>query len=121
MPIPGKHETDKGETMADLVDLVKKTMLTGVGLALKGKDEVEAFLKDFEEKLDLSEKDGKQFIDDFQQKYEDTQKKLEDRVEKAVRDVMKKADVVTSDELKALKKEIRELKKAIGKDAESAE
>ena len=107
--------------MADLVDLMKKAMLTGIGLALKTKDEVEEYLKDVDEKFNLSEKDGRKFIDDFQKRYDEAQEKLEARVEKAVRDVMKKADVVTMDELKALKKEIRELKKALVKDTEPTE
>ena len=107
--------------MADLVDLMKKAMLTGIGLALKTIDEVEEYLKDVDEKFNLSEKDGRQFIEDFQKRYDEAQEKLEARVEKAVRDVMKKADVVTMDELKALKKEIRELKKALVKDTEPTE
>lgn len=107
--------------MADLVDLMKKAMLTGIGLALKTKDEVEEYLKDVDEKFNLSEKDGRQFIEDFQKRYDEAQEKLEARVEKAVREVMKKADVVTMDELKALKKEIRELKKALVKDTEPTE
>jgi polyhydroxyalkanoate synthesis regulator phasin len=44
---------------------------------------------------------------------------MEERVEKMVKDFLKKADVVTGDELKALKKEIRELKKAISSDTKT--
>ena len=42
-------------------------------------------------------------------------------MEKAVKDALKKMDVVTGGELKALKKEIRELKKAVGKQTEPSE
>jgi polyhydroxyalkanoate synthesis regulator phasin len=38
-------------------------------------------------------------------------------VEKTVKEFMKKANVVTNDELNALKKEIRELKKAVSEKA----
>jgi len=100
----------------ELLDIFKKTMLTGVGLALVAKDEVEEVAKELEKKMNMTEQDGKQFFKDLQKRYDEAQDKLEDRVEKAVRDFMKKADVVTGDELKALKKEIRELKKAVGKD-----
>ena len=100
--------------MADFVDLFKKTMLTGVGLALKGKDELEELFKEFEEKLNFKDEDGRSFLAEFKSKLDETQDKLEQRVEKAVREFMKKADLVTGAELKALKKEIRELKKAIG-------
>ena len=100
--------------MADFVDLFKKTMLTGVGLALKGKDEIEELFKEFEEKLNLKDEDGRSFLAEFKNKLDETQDKLEQRVEKAVKEFMKKADLVTGEELKALKKEVRELKKAIG-------
>ena len=50
----------------------------------------------------------------------DVQKKLEARVEQTVKEFLKKADVVTSDELKALKKEVHQLKKMITSDAENA-
>jgi polyhydroxyalkanoate synthesis regulator phasin len=100
--------------MADLVDLFKKTMLTGVGLALRGKDEIEELFKEFEDKLNLKDEEGHSFLAEFKSKIDETQDKLEQRVEQAVKEFMKKADLVTGAELNALKKEIRELKKAIG-------
>jgi len=103
-----------------MLDLVRKTMLTGIGLALLAKDEMEDLAKEVVEKGKMTEKDGKKFLEDLQKRYEDVQTKLEDRVEKTVKDFLKKADVVTSEDLKAIKKEIRELKKAVSKDADSA-
>jgi len=96
-----------------MLDLIKNTMLTGVGLVLKSKAEVEDLGKELVQKAKMSETEGKNFIGDLQKKYADAQNKLENRVEKAVKEFMKKADVVTGDELKGLKKEIRELKKAV--------
>jgi polyhydroxyalkanoate synthesis regulator phasin len=101
-----------------MTDLLKKTLLAGVGLALKTWDEVEDLAKELVEKGKMTEKDGSKFIKDLQKRYEETQKKLEDRVEKTVQDFLKKANVVTSDELKAVKKEIRELKKMISNETE---
>jgi len=103
--------------MADLKDtpeFLKKAMLAGVGLALKTWDEVEDFTKEMVEKGKMGEKEGNKFLKELQNRYDDTQKKLESRVEKTVKEFMKKANLVTSDELKAVKKEIRELKKMIG-------
>jgi polyhydroxyalkanoate synthesis regulator phasin len=102
--------------MADFKDtpeFLKKAMLAGVGLALKTWDEVEDFTKELVEKGKMGEKEGNRFLNELQQRYDDTQKKLEARVEKSVKEFLKKANVVTSDELKAVKKEIRELKKMI--------
>ena len=94
-------------------DLIKKTLLAGVGLALKTWDEVEDLAKELVDKGKMTEKDGNKFIKDLQNRYEETQKMLEARVEKTVQEFLKKANVVTSDELKAVKKEVRELKKMI--------
>ena len=101
-------------------DLIKKTLLAGVGLALKTWDEVEDLAKELVDKGKMNEKDGNKFLKDLQKRYEETQKKLEARVEKTVKDFLKKANVVTSDELKAVKKEIRELKKMIASEKEKS-
>ena len=99
-----------------VLDLVKRTMLTGVGLALVAKDEIVDLAKDIEKKMEMSESDGKKFLDDVKKKYDEAQDKLEDRVEKTVKEILKKMDLVTADEVKGLKKEIRELKKAVSKE-----
>jgi len=101
-------------------DLIKKTLLTGVGLALKTWDEVEDMAKDVVKKGKLNEKEGSKFIKDLQKRYEDTQKKLETRVEQSVDKFLKKANVVTGDDLKALKKEVRDLKKMISSEKEKS-
>jgi polyhydroxyalkanoate synthesis regulator phasin len=101
-------------------DLIKKTLLAGVGLALKTWDEVEDLAKELVDKGKMTEKDGNKFIKDLQTRYEETQKKLEARVEKTVKEFLKKANVVTGDELKAVKKEVRELKKMISSDKEKS-
>jgi polyhydroxyalkanoate synthesis regulator phasin len=99
-------------------DLIKKTLMTGVGLALKTWDEVEDLAKELVDKGKMSETEGSKFIKDLQKRYEDTQQKLETRVEQAVGKFLKKANVVTGDELKALKKEVRDLKKMISTEKE---
>ena len=103
-----------------MLDLVKKTMLTGIGLALLAKDEVEDLAKELVEKGKMTEQEGSKFLKELQNRYEDTQKKLEERVEKTVKDFLKKANVVTTDELKAVKKEVRELKRMINSEKEKS-
>jgi len=96
-----------------MLNIIKKSMLTGIGLALIAKDEVEDLARELVNKGKMSENEGTKFLEDLQKRYDETQTKLEEKVQKAVKDFMKKSDVVTGDELKGLKKEIRELKKAI--------
>ena len=104
-----------------MLEIVKKAMMTGIGMALLAKDEMEDLARDVVEKGKMTEQDGKKFISELQKRYEDVQGKLEERVETTVRDILKKMDVVTGEDLKAIKKEIRELKKAVGKDSDPEE
>jgi polyhydroxyalkanoate synthesis regulator phasin len=96
-----------------MFDVMKKGMLAGIGLALKTWDEVEDMVQEIQKKGEMSEAEGRKFFDDVQKKYEEAQSKLEKRVEKTVNDMLKKTQIVTSDELKELKKEIRELKSIV--------
>lgn len=100
-----------------MFNLIKKAMFTGIGLALKTKDEVKDLAEELVKRGEVSEKEGKEFLDELQERYDDAQNKLEQRVENIVKKLIKKADLVTADELKGLKKEIRELKKAVSEKA----
>jgi polyhydroxyalkanoate synthesis regulator phasin len=96
-----------------MLEMVKKSMLAGVGLVLKTRDEVEVIVQDLQKKGEMSEAEGRKFLSEIQSRYQETQEKLEKRVDQAVKDILKKAEIVTQDELKELKKEIRELKSAV--------
>ena len=96
-----------------MLELMKKSLLTGIGLALKTKDEVEDLANDLVTKAKMSEKEGQKFVKELVKKWDDSSNKLEKRVERAINEFFRKTNVVTGDELKGVKKEIRELKKAI--------
>ncbi len=102
-----------------MIELIKKTMMAGIGLALKTRDEVEELARDLTKKGAMSEQEGRKFLDELLQRYDEAKDKLEDRLEETVKKILKKADIVTGEELKALKKEIRELKKAISNEADT--
>ena len=103
-----------------MLSIIKKSMLTGIGLALIAKDEIEDLANELVKKGKMSEKEGKKFLEDLRKRYDETQQQLEARVQQTVKDFMKKADVVTGDELKGLKKEVRELKKAISEGTDTS-
>ena len=98
-----------------MFDLVKKSVFTGIGLALKTKDEVETLARDLVEKGKMGEEEGSKFVSELLQKYEDSKNKLDGRVETLVKKFMKKADVVSKSELIELKKEIAALKETVTK------
>ena len=102
-----------------MFNIAKKTLLTGIGFALIAKDEIEDLAKDLVKKGKMPEEEGLKFLEDIHRKYDTAQQKLEDKIHQSIKKFMKKADVVTREELKGLKKEIRELKKAIAKEQDS--
>ena len=97
-----------------MIEIVKKTFMTGAGVAHKTWDEVEALTKEMVKKAKMGEKEGAKFLKDMKSRYDDTQKKTGKYVEKVVKDILKKMDIATAADIKALKKEIQQLKKATG-------
>jgi polyhydroxyalkanoate synthesis regulator phasin len=97
-----------------MIEILKKTYLAGAGLAAKTWEEVESLSKEVVKKAKMSEKDGAKFIKDMKKRYDDTQKKTGTYVEKVVKDILKKMDIATAADIKALKKEVQQLKKASG-------
>jgi polyhydroxyalkanoate synthesis regulator phasin len=97
-----------------MLEILKKTYLAGAGLAAKTWDEVESLSKEVVQKAKMSEKEGAKFLKDMRKRYDETQKKTGTYVEKVVKDILKKMDIATAADIKALKKEIRQLKKAAG-------
>ena len=94
-----------------MLELIKKSMMTGVGLAAKAMDEIEDLVRDFEKKGKMSEADGKEFLKGFQQKVQAAQGKMEAKIEAAGKEFFKKVNVVTAEDLGGLRKEIRDLKR----------
>jgi len=97
--------------MTDIMSVVKKTMMTGIGLALKTKDEVEDWARDLVTRGELSENEGEKFVDELLKRYDEAREDLEGKIEKVTKEIMKKARVASMDELDSLKKEIEELRK----------
>lgn len=61
-----------------MLDFIKKTMLTGIGIAMKTKDELEELVKDIVKKGEMSENEAKSFLDDLKNKSEKAQKEFEE-------------------------------------------
>ena len=101
------------------IDIIKKALLTGIGLALRTKDELEELAKDYVNQGELSENDGKKFLDDLTKRYDDAKEKLEEKIEASVKKILDKADIATKEEVNELKSEITLLKDSIKKSDES--
>ena len=95
-----------------MIEIFKKTYLAGADFAHKTWDEVEGRANEVVKKAKLGEKERATFLKDLKKRYDGTQGKLEKYVEKVVKNILQKMDIATGADIKALKKEIRLLKKA---------
>lgn len=91
------------------MDLIKKTMYLGVGLAYMTKEKVEEISRELIKKGELSATEGKEFIDDLTRKSEEARKALEVRVDKIVKSSLARMNIATRDDLSALEKRIAKL------------
>ena len=94
-----------------MIDLIKKIVFTGVGLASLTKDKIEALGKEIGDQAKLSEKEGKELVDELMKKSEESRKEVASQVEKFVKDNLKKMDLATHDDLLKLEKKVQQLSK----------
>ena len=102
-----------------MFDFMKKTMLAGVGLAAMTKDKVEELARELTEKGEISEKEGRELIDDLLKKSEQARKDLEAKVEDMVRKVLEKMNVATREDIARLEKKIGFLEQKVTADNKS--
>jgi polyhydroxyalkanoate synthesis regulator phasin len=92
-----------------MLDLMKKAIFTGLGLAFMTKEKIEDFSKELIEKGRLSETEGKEFIDELQKKSEEARKKLEEQIQNAVNNALKKMNIATRDDISRVEKQVAKL------------
>ena len=93
-----------------MFDLIKKTMLAGVGLAAMTKDKVEELAEELTEKGELSEKEGKELVDDLLKRSKQAKKDLDKKMEDVVTKVLKKMDVATKKDIARMDRKIKNIK-----------
>jgi len=95
-----------------MLDLIKKTMLAGVGLAVMTREKIEETVDELVKKGKLSEKEGKETVEELIEKSKTAKKDLEEKIEKIVTKSLKKLNIPTRDELTEIKKKIERLEKS---------
>ena len=74
-----------------MTELIKKTLLMGVGLAALTKDKVEELAREVAHSAKLSSEKGQEFVDTVVDRAEKARTDLEARVQRLVQDNLKKA------------------------------
>jgi polyhydroxyalkanoate synthesis regulator phasin len=95
-----------------MLEFLKKTLWIGAGLAVVTAEKIEAAVKEIVDRGDITEKEGKELIDDLIEKSKKAKKDLGERVEKAVRETLQRLKIPSRREVDELKARIEELEKA---------
>ncbi len=94
-----------------MIELIKKAMLTGLGVASLTKEKVEEVANDFIEKGKMTEQEGKKLVDELMARSEESKEDIKKQVDELVGKAIDKMDIATKDDIAALRAEILALKK----------
>jgi polyhydroxyalkanoate synthesis regulator phasin len=92
-----------------MFDLIKKTILAGVGFAALTRDKVEQLAKEYIEKGEMTEKQGRELVDEFMKKSEQARKDIETKLEDTVQKVLKKMNLATKADVAGLEERLKTL------------
>ena len=93
----------------NMLDLVKKGILTGIGLASLTKDKIEDLAEEIIEEGKLSEKEGRKLVEDLLKESDEARKNLEEEVKKTVGDALEKLDRPSKKDFEDLEARIKTL------------
>ena len=100
-----------------MFEYLKKGLLTGVGLALRSKNEIEDLAKEFAEKSKMSQSEAKDFLTECQQKYEDAKTGFDKKIEGTIEKILLKLDLPSKSDIKTLNDRIDALTKKLSDQA----
>lgn len=92
-----------------MLNYIRKSLLSGVGLALRSKTEIENIAKELADQSKLSQEEANKLFDELNEKYDDARHKLDERIEKQVEKVFKKFDIAGRSDIDELNKRIDRL------------
>lgn len=96
-----------------MLEYLKKSFLTGVGLALRSKSEFEDLAKEFAKNSSMSQEEARQFFTECQQKYDEARAGLDKKIEAAIEKIIHRLDLPTRSDIRDLNIRIDELNKKI--------
>ena len=97
-----------------MVDLIKKAIYTGVGLAVLTKEKAEELVHELSQQAKLSEQEGKELFDSLLKQSENARNDLQSKLDETVLAVVKRLNLATKDEVASLKAKIDELSAKVG-------
>lgn len=99
-----------------MLDTIKKNLLTGVGMALRSKKEIESLAKEFAEQSEMNQQEAKEFLDDCRKRYDDARSDLDKKIEKTIESILDRLDLPSRSDIDKLSRRMDDLAREIEKD-----
>lgn len=96
-----------------MIDLIKKAVLTGMGVASLTKEKIDEFSRELIEKGKLSEQEGEKFVLEMRKRAEDSKEALKNQTDKIVEATLNRMQLAKVSDLEKLQSEIAGLRKEI--------
>jgi polyhydroxyalkanoate synthesis regulator phasin len=96
-----------------MLDLMKKTLLAGVGLVAVSREKAQKIVEPLVKKGQLSEEQGKRLLNELVKKSEQTRKGLEKTIDGVVRKTLSKMEIPTKQDYLNLSRRIDKLGKKV--------
>jgi polyhydroxyalkanoate synthesis regulator phasin len=97
-----------------MIDLIKKALYTGVGLAVFTKEKAEELVQELTKQAKLSEQEGKELFEGLLKQSESARNDFQAKVDETVLAVVKRLNLATKDEVASLKAKVDELSSKLG-------
>ena len=98
-----------------MFEFIKKAIFIGAGLASMTAEKLEEAVEEIVKKGEISEKQGKELIQDLKEKSGKAKKDFGERIDKVVKDTLQKLNIPTRTEVEELRARIEQLEKAAEK------
>ncbi|MBC7361183.1 MAG: phasin family protein [Candidatus Aminicenantes bacterium] len=92
-----------------MLDIIKKTILAGLGLISLTREKAEEIAKDLIKRGELAETEEAKFVKDLLEQAEKSKAELEKKLEKTVEAVLTKLNIPTRKEFEELKARVEEM------------
>jgi polyhydroxyalkanoate synthesis regulator phasin len=96
-----------------MVELIKKAIYTGLGLAVLTKEKAEELVRELSQQAKLSEQEGKELFDSLLKQSEQARTDFQSTVNDAVVAAVNRLHLATKDEVASLRSEVASLKSKV--------
>ena len=100
-------------------EYIRKAMLIGIGLVATTREKVEESIAELVKKGELSEKEGKELVNELLERSKKVKEEWDKRVERAIADAFGRLSIPTKRELDELKVRVEALERTLEKGQEN--